>query len=129
MNSFLSNSKVRLAPSGLHGIGVFSAVAIGKDELVFGDMGRKWKRIRVSNIKNKGVRELISELCVVENGMADVPYHGMSCCTMDFYLNHSDTPNVSLVPGKENFVALRRIRKGEELTFDYSEIGHQYLSI
>lgn len=44
------------------------------------------------------------------------------------YFNHSDNPNVCIVPGKNpaamsDYVALRDILPGEELTMDYREIG------
>lgn len=44
------------------------------------------------------------------------------------YFNHADNPNVRVVddkskPAKRNRVAARNIRRGEELTMDYNEIG------
>jgi SET domain-containing protein len=41
----------------------------------------------------------------------------------DRYTNHSDTPNIRWDDGEGGMVAVRDIRKGEEITTDYRELG------
>ena len=58
-----------------------------------------------------------------KNGLYAVSQKGLNAMDVSFYLNHSDRPNIELVakPGCPfyEFQTKRRIKSGEELTFDY----------
>ncbi len=111
----------RLGVSPLHGIGVFAIRPIAK--------GLNPLKSRISHREIKfthdeikvlppGVRKQIEMFCYYDESGVMISTMGMN--TMDFaiYLNHSKQPNLRM--NKDgSFVALRRIKIGDELTMDY----------
>ncbi|MBV9826241.1 MAG: SET domain-containing protein [Alphaproteobacteria bacterium] len=63
------------------------------------------------------IRQLYQDFCVLSQGRWFGP-SDFNNLTVGWYLNHSLNPNVA-VDDAFNFVTLRDIRKGEELTVDY----------
>ena len=47
-----------------------------------------------------------------------IPSMGLNSMNMAFYMNHSKEPNIKYLKNNE-LVALRKIKAGEELFFDY----------
>lgn len=110
--------KCKLAPSKIAGVGVFAIRDIKKGDplylfpspnphwysLPFGSMSKLWPE----------VRELIlGQWASIVNGS-----HFLSpndSCWMIVYVNHSDNPNYQT----NGDIALRDIKKGEEITSDY----------
>ena len=109
-------TKCTLAPSKIHGIGVFALRDIKKEEKLYcvpeDTMQRKWYEIPYEKLNEllPEIREIIlSRWPTVINGSA---FHFPDVWLMSF-MNHSSEPN------SEKDFALRNISKGEEITEDY----------
>jgi hypothetical protein len=112
----------RLAPSVVHGLGVFAIRAIPLDttitdqRLCVGD----WSELfRLSEEEFERlvpeVRDLILDQVLFTDEIAFFSPNG--CQRFEVFLNHSDDPNVS-----EDLVTLRPIARGEELLIDYRRV-------
>ncbi|SMF62754.1 SET domain-containing protein [Pseudobacteriovorax antillogorgiicola] len=95
--------KVEAGKSHIHGTGLFSREAIKKGELIGQFEGRATKEndIHVLWYEEKGNWRALSVTNVLK------------------YANHSKKPNVEVL-GREMY-AIRKIKKGEEITFDYGD--------
>lgn len=118
----LQSTYCRLAPSRISGVGVFAIRDIpdGIDPFQFGNQ-TKWVEFAEDDFKNmdKEIRKMISDFFVYEkDGKVYVPENGFNKLDMGFYLNSSDKPNMATKDGNR-FYALRKIKKGEELSVDY----------
>ncbi len=102
--------KIYLAQSGIHGKGVFAKKNLKKGEIAF-IMKGKIKKWVVKNLKTS----LAGPNWIgIDHGIWIDPEN-----TAFEFLNHSCNPTLG-IKGKVTYVALRNIKKGEELTFDYS---------
>lgn len=110
----------RLAPSELHGVGVFAIRAIPRGAQLFtGDEGEmRWIRREQLGRLPAPIRKLYADFCVKKGPLLGCPT-SFNNLTPAWYLNHSDTPNTA-IDSDYNFFTLRRIRANEELTVDYS---------
>lgn len=114
INELNSTIKAKIAPSNIHGIGVFAIFDIKKDEKIHAD---KLPRIYTLSYGSFGkifteVRELILErwpLIVNEAGFISPDVRLLT------FMNHSSDPNYDAKTDE----ALRDISKGEEVTKDY----------
>lgn len=106
--------KIKLAPSTIHGVGVFAMRDLKKGETLYADAIPNALDIpyKLFGQLNPEVKELVlSHWPNIINGS-----HFLYPVTkMSAFMNHSDDPNVD---AKEDRV-LRKIKKGEELTEDY----------
>ncbi|MFA5127181.1 MAG: SET domain-containing protein [Patescibacteria group bacterium] len=115
----------RLKPSKIHGVGVFAIRHIPKGVRIF--LGEKtqivW--IKESTIKKLSpeYRRLYDDFCLLKKGRLACPAN-FNQLAPGWYLNHSKKPNVAL-DKKMDFFTLRNIRKGEELTVDYTTYSEQ----
>ncbi len=112
----------RIAVSQIHGIGVFAITRIKKGTPIFyGDEKTKTELIPKKKIKNlpKGIQKLYADFCPLNKGIYTCPVN-FNLLTVSWYLNESKTPNVGC-NSDYIFYALRNIKKGEELTADYSK--------
>jgi hypothetical protein len=82
------------------------AIEVSEEELAAADAPEEAKR-------------LISDFCALQDGVYHVPDYGIDAIDKSYFLNHSDTPNMTTKNGGESFVALRHIAPGEELTVNY----------
>jgi hypothetical protein len=102
------------------GVGLFAIRDIPCGTSLFvGDIGRT-VRIPVSvveSIADLEVRQMYIDFCPVVGNDFVAP-SDFNQITMSWYLNHSDTPNVTVIPELQ-FVASRFVPAGEELTADY----------
>jgi hypothetical protein len=110
----------RLGRSRIHGIGVFAIRTIRKgsklfpgdvDEMVWIEEDELWRL-------PKKVRQLYDDFAVLKDERYGCPI-SFNRLTPSWYLNNSKTPNVRCDENYD-FVALRIIKPGEELTVDYS---------
>lgn len=113
-----------LAPSPIHGVGVFASHFIKKgmqlhlwnkrDDSVFVDL---------NDVKGVLMSNFVKRYCAIdrEEGGYWCPkqFNRMS---VGWYLNHSSDPNAGHDEGYRYF-ALRSIKKNEEITIDYRSLG------
>lgn len=102
--------KIYIGKSKLHGKGLFAAQDIKKGEIVFIIKGKKVNFL-IDSEKSAKIAGL-NWVGIGKNEWIDPINH----CV---YFNHSCDPNTA-IKGKVTVVALRDIKKGEEITFDYS---------
>jgi SET domain-containing protein len=115
-------------PSEIHGIGVFAIRDIPKGKNPFQTLP-KYDAVGYARITEDELdalppklSELIRALFVPTGGKMYVPNHGMNVIRLNCYLNHSTNPNMRTKDGYD-FIALRKIVGGEELTVDYHTYG------
>jgi SET domain-containing protein len=111
---------VRLKPSK-HGVGVFAIADIPKGTYVFygDDAPIAW--IDIDKINNLGIdnetKKLYEDFAIIKGNKYGCPKN-FNQLTISWYLNHSKNPNMAC--DKEyRFYALRKIKKGKELTANY----------
>lgn len=111
----------RLKPSDIHGVGVFAILDIPKDTYIFnGDNSKMvWVDKSVIDEQDKEIKKLYDDFCIIK-GNKYYCIDSFNNLNVGWYLNESkDDPNVGCDDNYE-FYALRDIKKGEELTMDYS---------
>ncbi|MEK7586202.1 MAG: SET domain-containing protein [Patescibacteria group bacterium] len=102
--------KIHIGKSKLHGKGLFAKKDIKKGEIVFIIKGKKIKFLINSQAKAKIAG--FNWVGIGKNEWRDPNKH----CV---YFNHSCDANTAIL-GHVTVIALRNIKKGEEVTFDYS---------
>jgi uncharacterized protein len=103
------------------GVGLFAIRGIPKNTKLFiGDIGNTVKILvsDVDKIDDAEVRRMYIDFCPVIGNYFVAP-SDFNQMTMSWYLNHSDEPNVTVV-AELQFVTLRFVSLGEELTTDYT---------
>jgi SET domain-containing protein len=119
------NIYCRLRASRLHGIGVFAVRNIPKGTDPFFEFHEtRWVPIASKKIlQNKKipseVKKIVKQFYFREKGIFYLPSRGLNEICISFFLNRSDAPNMRWEKRSESLVALRAIKKGEELTVDY----------
>ena len=103
--------KIYTGKSKIHNKGTFAVRDIKKDEII----SRFYGSVKFKINKNK--RDALSH----PNWIGVKKNHWMDPEKPQKYINHSCNPNTSIC-GKVSIVALRNIKEGEEITFDYSII-------
>ncbi len=117
----------RIAYSRVHGVGVRAIRDIPAGTLVF--RGESERVVWVSRAAVRrmpaAIRRLYEDFGMVWGDRLGVP-PTLNMLSVGWYVNHSDRPNVAA--GEDaRFRALRRIRKGEELTADYGTFTDEEL--
>jgi len=106
--------KIKLAPSEIHGVGVFALRDIKKGEKLYTDIIPHQFDLPYEMFK--GLEPEIAQIILGHFPLITKGSHFMYPVTkMSAYLNHSDEPNYDSKDDK----ALRNIKKGEEITEDY----------
>ena len=111
----------RLQVSKIHGIGIFAIRDIPKGTNIFSNDETEMVWIDEADIGNidPELKRLYDDFCVIKNGKYGCPKN-FNMLTVGWYLNESkENPNVCCTD-EYDFVALRDIKKGEELAIDYS---------
>jgi uncharacterized protein len=111
----------RLQCSKVHGIGVFAIRDIPKGTNIFSNDDSEMVWVDEADIRNisSELKKLYDDFCVIKNGKYGCPKN-FNMLTVGWYLNKSkENPNVRCT-NDYDFIALRDIKKGEELTVDYS---------
>jgi SET domain-containing protein len=114
-----TNVFVRLAPSSIHGVGVFAIRPIKKGIYVFGidDSEIVWVKKSATKNLSKEIKKLYEDFCILKNGKYGCP-DNFNNLTPTWYLNNSKNPNLA-ADNEYRFYAIRNIKRGEELTADY----------
>lgn len=117
----------RIGLSKVHGVGAIAIRDIPKGTLIFrGEIERvRWvSRAWVRRLPTE-IRRIYEDFGMLDGDKIGVPPH-LNNLSVGWYLNHSDRPNAEA--GEDGrFRALRRIRKGEELTADYRTFSDEDL--
>lgn len=111
--------KVKLAPSPIHGVGVFAIRYISKGQRVYADSVPEVFSVSYGNFSKlfPEVRELLlGRFPQVVNGANFV----FPTDRVLGYMNHSDDPNYSV----ETDCLLRDVKVGEEITEDYRLVAN-----
>jgi len=118
-----ANVYCRIKPSALSGVGVFAIRQIPKGTNPFrGSRGAKLISFSEKDITSvpAPIKKMIDDFCVFKNGGYLIPDFGLNSIGIAYFLNCSKEPNViALAAGKNGdveFIAKRKIKKGEELT-------------
>ncbi len=125
-----NNIYCRLKVSSIQGIGIFAIRDIPKGVNPFlGFRETTYIEIPIEEvILNKRipseVKELITDLYVVQDGKISLPDHGLNEVDISYFLNHSNSPNMEAIEEGSAFIAKRDIKNGEELTSDYNTYTH-----
>ena len=117
----------RIGRSRVHGVGVVAIRDIPAGALVFrGEDERvRWvSRARVRRMP-AAIRSLYEDFGMLWRERIGVP-PSLNRLSVGWYVNHSHHPNVE-AGDDARFRALRRIRKGEELTADYRTFADEPL--
>ncbi|MBI2054815.1 MAG: SET domain-containing protein-lysine N-methyltransferase [Candidatus Sungbacteria bacterium] len=112
--SFIS-PKAKVKKSQIHGHGLFSIKPIKKGEVAT----IKGGHIYDNDTHEKVESDFGAVDCQIGDGFFIGPLKKSDVAKSMLYLNHSCEPNLG-VKGNIVFVALRDIKPGEELTFDYA---------
>jgi hypothetical protein len=123
----------RLAPSPIHGVGVFAICDISKGQTVFGNDGDIIWMSKSQIPSDPIIKKLYDDFCILGYWSDGVLYNDHCGCPVRFdkmttawYLNHSDSPNlVCDIDDGYSFRAIRDIAVGEELTVDYGTYSQE----
>lgn len=110
-----------------HGVGVVAIRDIpkGTDPFKrcdpFGDVLKVPAKELLQSGAPQEVIKMVRDFCALQDGNYFVPNFGMDAIDKSYYLNHSTNPNLVTDDKGETFVAMRKIKKGEELTANYDQ--------
>ena len=114
----------KLAPSPIHGVGVFALKDIPINTVIFRvnlktiTVDSKFlNRIHI-NVANYYNSMLLSNLSTIE-----IPETGMSVIPTSYYLNHSEEPNAKIDIENNLIVAKKNIYADEEVTINYKGLS------
>lgn len=111
-----------LKPSKVEGVGVFAIREIPRGTNPFKEKDTKYIPIKEQQLEklNISVMEHIKKLFVHSDGRYWFPKQGIQTLCITHYLNHSNNPNLTTTENADYFLAIRDIKKGEELTVNYN---------
>src|ERR1700687_3021021 len=112
--SYLS-PKTRIGRSPIHGRGLFATRSIRKGEIVAVKGGHILDRRTLSKVR----RRIADAYIQIDDGFYIGAARASEVGRNKIYLNHSCEPNLGF-RGQLTFVALRGIKAGEELTYDWA---------
>lgn len=116
-NELNDTVKLTIKPSGIHGVGVFAIRDIKEGENLYTHGSPEKKMYKPKDLKglNPEVKALILQrwLLAEKGGTFLNPHDDV---WLNSFLNHSDTPNLE----KRTDLALKDIKKGEEITINYA---------
>lgn len=120
-----TNIYCRLQSSPVHGIGIFAIRDIPKGRDPFpGCRIPRWHAIPLDSLLADEkipaeVKAFAQAIFPVRGKTFCFPDHSLNAIDISYFLNHSNRPNVVARQDGNRFMALRKIKKGEELFSDY----------
>jgi len=112
--SYLS-PKTRIARSPIHGRSLFASKAVRKGEIVAIKGGHVLDRRTLRRVR----RRIAESYMQIDDEFYIGAVTGREVRRNKMFLNHSCEPNVG-IRGQITFIALRGIKAGEELTYDWA---------
>lgn len=119
------NIYCRLRASKVHGIGIFAIRDIPQGVDPFpGCRAARWHAIPLKKFLADDnipplVKEFARDIFPVRGTTFYFPDHSLNAIDISYFLNHADRANVAARQDGNAFIALRDIKKGEELFSDY----------
>ena len=117
----------RIGRSRIHGVGVVAIRDIPARTWVFAGEDERVVWVPRAEVRRlpRAFRQLYEDFGMLWGERVGVP-RTLNMLSVGWYLNHSNQPNVE-ADEDGRFHALRRIRKGEELTADYRTFADERL--
>jgi len=124
MNVTFTKVRIELGPSQIGGIGVFAVISFRENEYLAAGIAKtdykhlvRWTEIaRIDG----DIKDKIRHFCIgTPSGFIPPDKLDFNRLTVEWYINHSCDGNVGFNEDGD-FVARRKIEKGEELTYDYA---------
>lgn len=115
MESYISSKAKRGLPSNVHGLGIFSVEDIDKNETIAIKKGSYLTRKEMEEFGiefGSGI-QVEDDLFIAHKDMEELEKNFI-------YINHSCNPNCGMKGNNGEVLAIRNIKKGEELTLDYA---------
>ncbi len=125
--SNLKNTYCRLGPSKIAGVGVIAIRDIpkGKDPFL-GIKNSTYHKFEKAELKilDKEILKMVEDFFYVErDGSVFITENALNGIDISFFPNNSKHPNLKIFESRANdsysFKAIRKIKKGEELTISY----------
>ena len=110
----------RLAPSKIHGVGVFAIIDIPENCDIFPDCLNRFKEVDVKKLEGlpDPVQKMAKDLLYYDEEEIWIPDLTLNQINLSFLLNSSDNPNCRHHHNGK-ITSIRRIKAGEELTHCY----------
>tara|TARA_Y100000592_G_C5294042_1_gene232214 strand:+ start:143 stop:526 length:384 start_codon:yes stop_codon:yes gene_type:complete len=120
----IDNIYVRLQPSKIHGVGVFSIKHIPANFTVFkSTCSYKKTPVNLLSKLSKSEKDYYFDFFVREDDCIYLPSIPAQTIDISFFMNHSSNdPNVRYDFDLDSFVTLKPIKVGTELVYDYSSV-------
>ena len=117
----------RLKPSPIHGIGVFAIRRIPKATSIFEGDEPIMFSIHESELEGlpKEIRRLYEDFAIIDEDRMYWCPQNFNVLTIGWYINNSFSPNVYYDSNIDNFISLRDIEVGEELTANYDDYSER----
>ena len=106
-----------VAPSPIHGVGLFAGQNINKNQIVHLWDSGDWRFIKKQDVVCDSKLEEMCERFSVESKEGFHAPKRFSSMSIGWLVNHSDSPN--LREHEEEYYAMRNISEGEELFINY----------
>lgn len=120
----LKNTYCRLGISQIHGVGVIAIRDIPKGtDPFFGIQKQAWIKLKQEDLKglDSEIKRMLDDFMVtLPDGAILLNENGLNGMDISFFLNESKDPNVITLDEGDTFITKREIKKGEELTSNYS---------
>ena len=113
----------RLQPSAHHGVGVFAIRPIPKGINPF-ELPIPPDLVNLTDADVRplppGIKQMIRQYAVKQDGYYVISALGFNMLELEYFVNHSDSPNLTFDDDQGCYHTARPIKKGEELTGDYN---------
>jgi hypothetical protein len=119
----LKNTYCRLMPSKIQGIGVFAIRDIPKGINPFNKaLEQGWQKFKIAELRvlDKEIFKMVEAFFTIQkDNTVYIPKGGLNDINISYFMNDLQNPNVKMAKDEVNFITIRKIKKGEELTVLY----------
>ena len=118
--NWLRNFKVYLAPSKIHGVGIFAIDDINKGDLIFEYSNKNTNKLSKKTLNqidiSKNQQDVLSRMYYADEEAIYIK-HDQDIHWVNF-MNHSKNPN--MIYSLNKYFAKRNVKANEELTLDFT---------